>query len=170
MFLEVKINPKKVVIQKKNRAGKWFNLATIQEARQMDYKHISSLLSAYHKESGWESEYRAVIIAKKTGRIIQVLSTSGVEFYNALKDHKNCYFSVIFKDISNNYPLFELYSNVKSSPFASMDKFQNLIEQSGGIKNAKYRKDDINSDEYIKVWDLTFNNNTHISVGFLEAV
>ena len=44
MFLELKTNPKHIVIQRRTTNGKWENLASISTPSKMNYQNVKSLL------------------------------------------------------------------------------------------------------------------------------
>ena len=163
MFLEVRTNPHTIIIQRKTKRGLWENLAEVKMPKRMDYYTIGRLINVYW-EGLYEDHIRAVIIGQKSKNVIQVLSTDGLNFYNSLNGHRDCYLSVYVKDTKEKI----MYTDIKDSIFNTMDDFHEFIISHHGIKKARMRPED-QADAYLKTWDVTFIDGTEISASFLEA-
>lgn len=171
MFLELDKEPKRIVIQYKNRAGKWYNYAVIQHSKAVDYFAIESILTAYAEQrSEYEEErdVRAVVIGKKSGNIRQVMSYKNLPFYNWLLHNlmplPNGTFISFVNKKTKCCSLYSSYNNLTSS--SSTEHFMFDIQMAGGIKKAKARKETIH-DGYLKVWDIELNNGIEYSVAAL---
>ena len=171
MFLEVKTEPNEIVIQRKTKRGQWKNVATIINEKRMSYYMIESFINAYWESadlarcnSKYNEHIRAVIIGRKSGRIIQVLSSDGLDFYDSLNGHCQAYWSVYNKSTGDKL----IYTGIVGSIFNTHEDFHEFIIKHDGIKKARMRQSD-ESDDWLKTWDVTFNDNTEISLSFLEA-
>ena len=171
MFLEVKTEPNEIVIQRKTKRGQWKNVATIINEKRMSYYMIKSFINAYLESldlarcnSKYDEHIRAVIIGRKSGRTIQVLSSDGLDFYDSLSGHCRTYWSVYNKLTGDKL----IYTGIDGSIFNTFKDFHEFIIKHNGIKKARMRQSD-KSDDWLKTWDVTFNDNTKISLSFLEA-
>lgn len=171
MFLEVKTEPDEIVIQRKTKRGQWKNVANIVNEKRMSYYMIKRFIELYWESadlakcnSDYDEHIRAVIIGRKSGRIIQVLSSDGLDFYDSLDGHCRAYWSVYNKSTGDKL----IYTGINGSIFNTFEDFHEFIIKHDGIKKARMRRSD-ESDDWLKTWDLTFNDNTEISLSFLEA-
>lgn len=177
MFLEIRTEPTEITIQRKTKRGLWENIANIVTAHHMSFDEIKDLIYVYwrndapvnaltfKKPSPYDDHVRAVIIGRQSGRIIQVLSSDGLYFYESLKGHsRNSYWSVYDKKSSDK----KIYTGIVGSIFNTFEDFHQFIIKHQGIKKARMRVSD-ESDDWLKTWDVTFNDNTEISLSFLEA-
>lgn len=172
MFLEVKTNPYFIVIQRKTKRGLWENISNISTATPMSYNLISNFIYNFwnttpiseKNQSRFDEHVRAVIIGEKSGRVIQVLSSDGLDFYDSLQSHKNCYLSVYMKNSNEKI----LYTDIEDTIFNNFEDFHQLIISHHGIKKARMRPP-VEADNWLITWDITFNDNIEISLSFLEA-
>lgn len=177
MFLEVRTEPIEITIQRKTKRGLWENIANIVTAHRMAFDEIKELIYVYwinnasadaltlKKSSPYDDHIRAVIIGRKSGRIIQVLSSDGLNFYESLGAHfKNSYWSVYNKKSGDK----KIYTNIDGSIFNTFEDFHQFIIEHQGVKKARMRNSD-EADDWLKTWDVIFNDDTEISLSFLEA-
>ena len=175
MFLEVRTEPTEIFIQRKTKRGLWENIANITMNSSMNFELVSNFIYnfwnndtatsvASDKKSPYDEHVRAVIIGRKSGNVIQVLSSDGLDFYQSLSGYSRCYWSVYNKTDGTKC----IYTPFKDSIFYSTDDFHKFIIEHRGIKRARMRNCD-ESDDYLKTWDITFNDNTEISLSYLEA-
>jgi hypothetical protein len=174
MFLEIKTEPEDIVIQRKTKRGLWENIAQITMGQRMDYHLVKNIIQVYwdreldFKDCSTLSEYdvhvRAVIIGRKSGKIIQVMSSDGLDFYDSLEGHQRSYWSLHDKKDGHKW----IFTNFEPTIFYTFEDFHQMIIRSGGIKKARMRASDP-ADDYLKTWDITFNDNSEFSLSFLEA-
>ena len=177
MFLEVRTEPTEITIQRKTKRGLWENIANIVTSHHMAFDEIKELIYVYwindapvdaltfKKPSPYDDHVRAVIIGRKSGRIIQVLSSDGLNFYESLKGHsRSSYWSVYDKKSGDK----KIYTNIDGSIFNTFEDFHQFVIEHQGVKKARMRNCD-EVDDWLKTWDVIFNDNTEISLSFLEA-
>lgn len=166
MFLELKTNPKHIVIQRRTTNGKWENLASISTPSKMNYQDVKSLLDNYFysEENKHDGEVRAVIIGKKSGRVIPFLSTKSYPFYDSVLGHPQSFFVFVNKKTKENI----VFSNISFAPFKEIKDMKNFILENGGIADASMRKM-CEEDGYLKVWDITLHSGEIYSVSILEG-
>lgn len=177
MFLEVKTEPSDIVIQRKTKRGLWENIASIVTSHHMTFDEVKELIHVYwisdapvnaltfKKPSPYDDHVRAVIIGRKSGRIVQVLSSDGLNFYESLRGHsRNSYWSVYDKKSGDK----KIYTGIDGSIFNTFEDFHQFIIKHQGVKKARMRVSD-ESDDWLKTWDVVFNDGAEISLSFLEA-
>lgn len=162
-MLELKTNPKHIVIQKRTKSGKWKSIVAINSPIKMTFEDVSGLLN-HHKNQNFCDFYRAVIIGKKTGRVIPFLNNESVDFYKSVLEHKQSFFVVRDKTTKNDV----IFSNIPCSKTFSLEDMKIAFIERGGIKRASMRAN-TEDDGYLKVWDLKFRDKSECSVAFLEA-
>ena len=166
MFLELKTNPKHIVIQRRTINGRWENLASISTPSKMNFQDVKSLLDNYFYSSSntHDGEVRAVIIGKKSGRVIPFLSTKSYLFYESVIGHTQSFFVFVNKKTKENF----VYSNISFTPFPQMEDMKKFILDKGGIVDASMRNV-CEEDGYLKIWDIKLRNGEEFSVSILEG-
>ena len=166
MFLELKTNPKHIVIQRRTTNGKWENLASISTPVKMTYLKVKSLLDNYFYsfDNHHDGEVRAVIIGKKSGRVIPFLSTKSYPFYDSIMSHPQSFFAFVNKKTKENI----MFTNISFAPFKQVEDMKKFILEKGGIIDSSMRNI-CEEDGYLKVWDIKLRNGEEYSVSILEG-
>lgn len=166
MFLELKTNPKHIVIQRRTINGRWENLASISTPSKMNFQDVKSLLDNYFYTSSnkHDGEVRAVIIGKKSGRVIPFLSTKSYLFYESVISHTKSFFIFLNKKTKEKY----IFTDISFAPFLSLKDMKKFILFEGGIADASMREV-CEEDGYLKIWDIKLRNGEEFSVSILEG-
>lgn len=171
MFLELDKEPKRITIQFKNRAGKWYDYATVRHSELFNFEAVEQLLKAYGElRSAYDEErdVRAVVKCMRPGVVRQAMAYKNLEFYDWLRRNvtqltMGTFISVVNKKTKRN-ALYSTYDSIEG--ILPIDHFSVDIQLAGGIKKAKARKETIH-DGYLKVWDIELNNGMEYSVAAL---
>lgn len=132
MFLDIKGKPKKVIIQKCTRAGKWVDEGAYRDLDGLSFEKCVALLRMKYNES--PGDYRLIIRGMKSGREVQVLSWKTIHFRYTIKQLQSCKGMHLMAD---GMKMFSANENPYTLP---VDKLIDWIRQSGGLKKTKIRR------------------------------
>ena len=151
MFLDIKGKPKKVIIQKRSRAGKWVDEGVYRDLNGLTYKKCVALLRMKSNEGA--QDYRLIIRGVKSGREIQVLSLKTIHFRHTIKllqDRKGMHL------MADGLKMFAANENPHVLP---VEKLIEWIRKSGGLKKVKYRHI-CKEDGELRTFDVTFGDDS----------
>lgn len=151
MFLDIKGKPKKVIIQKCTRAGKWVDEGAYRDLDGLTFEKCVALLRMKNSESF--GEYRLIIRGMKSGREVQVLSWKTLDFRYTIKQLQSCKGMHLMAD---GMKMFASNENPYTLP---VDKLIDWIRQSGGLKKTKIRRPS-KEDGRLCTFDVTFGDDS----------
>lgn len=151
MFLDIKGKPKKVIIQKCTRAGKWVDEGTYRDLDGLTFEKSYALLRMKYNQS--PGDYRLIIRGMKSGCEVQVLSWKTIHFRYIIKQLQSCKGMHLMAD---GMKMFAANEN----PYTlTIDMLIDWIRQSGGLKKAKIRRSS-KEDGYLRTFDVTFGDDS----------
>lgn len=149
MFLDISGKPKKVIIQKLTRAGKWVDEGVYRDLDGLTYKKCVALLRMKANEGA--DDYRLIIRGVKSGKEILILSLRTTHFrYIIDMMTKRKYMHMM----ADGLKMFSANENPYTLP---VEKLIEWIRQSGGLKKVKYRHS-CPEDGDLRTYDVTFGD------------
>lgn len=167
MFIEIKNNPKHVIIQKFSKASKWVDVAEVHDRNGMDHYYLADLLYTFNRLHGYP-DVRAIVRSQKNPeKFRQVLSITGLTFYNYIKSSEKYYCPYIVS-VCGDDKTPKLYSLVENPHFLGKEDFANLLIDNKGINKANMR-DIVKEDGCLNTYDITFNNGVKVTMSILAT-
>lgn len=167
MFIEIKNNPKHVIIQKLSKASKWVDVAEVHDRNGMDHDYLADLLYTFNRIHGYP-DVRAIVRSQKNPeKFRQVLSITGLTFYNYIRGaHEDSYPYII--SVCDDEKNLKLYSLDENPHFLGRKDFTNLLIDNKGIDKVHMR-DVVKEDGYLNTFDIIFNNGKKVSMSILST-